>query len=220
MNGANTLSCALRSVPLDIQPLSSLCDEECPWLASHTKRRFQDPRLSILPNCRLRSLLAAAPHIEYRVSAEFATCLPHRGSGFPRRRGQPTRSKGKGTSPHSLSLSLSLPTSQCKFSCSRSLSLSLLPMSVADSKLHRASHSHGYVSNVERTIVVVGVQDKGLQCDSTLIEEKLAKIPWVTNWPFNITAFLLRPHFVCATGRQDRPTVHECFIESFYKRRF
>ena len=127
MNGANTLSCALRSVPLDIQPLSSLCDEECLWLASHTKRRFQDPRLSILPNCRLRSLLAAAPHIEYRVSAEFATCLPNRGSGFPRRRGQPTRSKGKGTSPHSLSLSLSLSLCQhlnANFPA-RALSLSL-----------------------------------------------------------------------------------------------
>ena len=124
MNGANTLSCALRSVPLDIQPLSSLYDEECQWLASHTKRRFQDPRLSILPNCRLRSLLAAAPHIEYRVSAEFATCLPNRGSGFPRRRGQPTRSKGKGTSPHSLSLSLSANISMQIFLLARSLSLS------------------------------------------------------------------------------------------------
>ena len=46
------------------------------------------------------------------------------------------------------------------------LALSLsLPGSVADSKLHRASHSLGNVS-----VVVVGV-DQGLQSESTRIEE-------------------------------------------------
>ena len=214
MNGANTLSCALRSVPLDIQPLSSLCDEECQWLAgiqsgdskTHAFQFFQiaafevclQPRhilnIEFLPNSRHACQIAA------RVSPDVAASLRDR-----RGRG-PVRTLSLSLCQH---LNANFPA--------RALSLSLLPMSVADSKLHRASHSPGNVSNVERTIVVVGVHDQGLQCDSTLIEEKLAKIPWVTNWPFNITAFLLRPHFVCATGREDRPTVHECFMESFYK---
>ena len=42
-------------------------------------------RISILAKCRVpaASLKSPAPHIEYRVSAEFATCLPNLGSGFP-----------------------------------------------------------------------------------------------------------------------------------------
>ena len=48
-----------------------------------TPFEFRFLQNAALSSCKFEVACLPAPHIEYRVSAEFATCLPNRGSGFP-----------------------------------------------------------------------------------------------------------------------------------------
>ena len=155
MNGANTLRVSNGAVSKDGPagyPLSNLYDKKCQWPASHTKRRrFADRRRptpfefrflqnAALSSCKFEVACLPAPHIEYRVSAEFATCLPNHGSGFPPLLSPAYALGGKEpVGPLCQHLNANFPV--------RSLSLSMC-VAVVDSKLHRASHSHGNVSHV------------------------------------------------------------------------
>ena len=131
-------------------PLSNLYDKKCQWPASHTKRRFGDRRrptpfeFRFLQNAALSSCKFEVACLRLVLNIEFlpnsrhacqiaARVSPVAGAGLRARGGK------EPVGPLCQHLNANFPV--------RSLSLSMC-VAVVDSKLHRASHSHGNVSHV------------------------------------------------------------------------